>query len=280
MTCTTLNMPFGFNGMWRSNTTGLSFMRNRWYSPQLGQFMSHDPLEYIDSYDLYAFAKLDPINFWDPFGLQSWRRIRNHLGGNRMEGSYRTPMPDMRLPDEGKVRLWLVEVKIQGKVGNLIPVWYFNHSYLITRDRSGRYDNLELVRNGDKAWFPQRNQGNRTASPLPDESDFRKLWIEGEIEMIYETEVKAETVEKMQRQVDQLRTGEELDYSPVSPTADNESNCHKFVNSCLDAMDLPAPKGFQSIENPGSSSKHPLPEEKRQDDDARKAPQSTKGLNQ
>lgn len=71
MTCTTLNMPFGFNGMWRSNTTGLSFMRNRWYSPQLGQFMSHDPLEYIDSYDLCAFAKLDPINFWDPWGTDA-----------------------------------------------------------------------------------------------------------------------------------------------------------------------------------------------------------------
>lgn len=64
-------MPFGFNGMWRSNTTGLSFMRNRWYSPQLGQFMSHDPLEYIDSYDLCAFAKLDPINFWDPWGTDA-----------------------------------------------------------------------------------------------------------------------------------------------------------------------------------------------------------------
>ena len=75
VTCTELNMPFGFNGMWRSNTTGLSHMRNRWYSPQLGQFMSHDPLEYIDSYDLYAFAKLDPTNFWDPWGLSGGQTV-------------------------------------------------------------------------------------------------------------------------------------------------------------------------------------------------------------
>jgi len=67
-TCS-LPIPFGFNGMWRSDASGLSYMRNRWYSPQLAQFMSHDPLEYIDSYNLYAFATLDPVNFWDPWGL-------------------------------------------------------------------------------------------------------------------------------------------------------------------------------------------------------------------
>lgn len=88
VTCTELNMPFGFNGMWRSNTTGLSHMRNRWYSPQLGQFMSHDPLEYIDSYDLYAFAKLDPINFWDPWGLSGGSLVPNYAsGGSVMEGT-------------------------------------------------------------------------------------------------------------------------------------------------------------------------------------------------
>jgi RHS repeat-associated protein len=70
VTCTETNIPFGFNGMWRSSATGLSYMRNRWYSPQLAQFMSHDPMEYIDSYNMYAFAALDPINFWDPWGLE------------------------------------------------------------------------------------------------------------------------------------------------------------------------------------------------------------------
>jgi hypothetical protein len=33
--------------------------------------MSHDPLEYIDSYNMYAFALLDPVNFWDPWGLDA-----------------------------------------------------------------------------------------------------------------------------------------------------------------------------------------------------------------
>mgnify|MGYP006191519927 CR=1 FL=1 len=63
--------PMLQNSLFRSPTTGLVYMRNRWYSPRLGQFVSHDPLEYVDSSNLYAFAAFDPINKWDPFGLES-----------------------------------------------------------------------------------------------------------------------------------------------------------------------------------------------------------------
>ena len=65
------NLPFGFNSMWRSPVTGLTHMRARWYSPRLGQFVTHDPLGYLDLYSPYGFAAFDPINGWDPFGLFS-----------------------------------------------------------------------------------------------------------------------------------------------------------------------------------------------------------------
>jgi len=61
--------PFGFVSAWRSDTTGFIWMRNRWYSPTLGEFLSHDPLGFIDSYNPYAYASFDPISFWDPMGL-------------------------------------------------------------------------------------------------------------------------------------------------------------------------------------------------------------------
>ena len=63
------DIPFAFNSLFRSPTTGLVYMRNRWYAPRFGQFISHDPLEYVDASNLYAFASFDPINNWDPFGL-------------------------------------------------------------------------------------------------------------------------------------------------------------------------------------------------------------------
>ena len=64
-------MPFGFNSQYRSGQTGFVYMRNRWYAPRLGQLLSHDPLGYVDSYNLYAYVAFDPINGWDPYGLSN-----------------------------------------------------------------------------------------------------------------------------------------------------------------------------------------------------------------
>jgi len=60
---------FGFASAYRSERSGLTYMRNRWYSTRLGQFLSHDPAGFADSHNLYAYASGDPVNFWDPFGL-------------------------------------------------------------------------------------------------------------------------------------------------------------------------------------------------------------------
>ncbi|MHB8878590.1 MAG: RHS repeat-associated core domain-containing protein, partial [Myxococcaceae bacterium] len=64
-------MPFGFQSAWRSEESGLVYMRNRWYSPELGVFISQDPAGYVDSFNPYAFVAFDPINGWDPFGLNN-----------------------------------------------------------------------------------------------------------------------------------------------------------------------------------------------------------------
>ncbi|RDV37663.1 hypothetical protein DV096_14260 [Bradymonadaceae bacterium TMQ3] len=62
---------FGFTGAFRSTTTGLYRFGARWYSPRFGQFMSPDPLWYVDSFDVYGYAAFDPVNRWDPSGMAS-----------------------------------------------------------------------------------------------------------------------------------------------------------------------------------------------------------------
>jgi RHS repeat-associated protein len=49
--------------------TGAIYVRNRWYSPATGTFLSPDPLGYVDSANLYTFAGGDPVNGRDPRGL-------------------------------------------------------------------------------------------------------------------------------------------------------------------------------------------------------------------
>ena len=64
-------MPFGFVSAWTSSVTGLVQMRARWYSPRLAQFVSQDPLGYVDSFNQYTYVGMDPVNGWDPWGLEN-----------------------------------------------------------------------------------------------------------------------------------------------------------------------------------------------------------------
>ena len=48
---------------------GLYFVRNRWYDPQLGRFLSEDPIGLAGGINAYVFAYGDPINHGDPSGL-------------------------------------------------------------------------------------------------------------------------------------------------------------------------------------------------------------------
>lgn len=61
--------------------TGLVFFGKRHYDPSIGRWMTPDPLFFYDTPNLYAFAKNDPINCYDLYGLfsisQIWDKIVN-----------------------------------------------------------------------------------------------------------------------------------------------------------------------------------------------------------
>jgi RHS repeat-associated protein len=50
---------------------GLYFYRGRYYNPAFGRFVSEDPIGFRGGINMYAYAGDSPMNFADPFGLQS-----------------------------------------------------------------------------------------------------------------------------------------------------------------------------------------------------------------
>jgi RHS repeat-associated protein len=63
------------NGWWGSlidgkqSATGLMYDRNRYYSPESGQFTQGDPIGLAGGLNSYGYAGGDPVNSADPFGL-------------------------------------------------------------------------------------------------------------------------------------------------------------------------------------------------------------------
>jgi len=56
---------------WNDSTTGLYYVRNRWYDPEGGRFVNEDPAGFEGGINLYAFSGNDPVNGSDPSGLDA-----------------------------------------------------------------------------------------------------------------------------------------------------------------------------------------------------------------
>lgn len=59
---------FGYAGGWTDEDTGLIYYRARWYDPEVGKFISIDPLLEITQ-DPYGYASNSPLEFTDPTGM-------------------------------------------------------------------------------------------------------------------------------------------------------------------------------------------------------------------
>ena len=59
-----------FTGRERDSFTGLQFSRARFYDPNLGRFISEDPIGFGGGdVNLYGYVWNNPVNFYDPSGL-------------------------------------------------------------------------------------------------------------------------------------------------------------------------------------------------------------------
>jgi RHS repeat-associated protein len=61
----------GYTGRERDPLTGLLYYRARFYDPQLGRFISEDPIALEGGLNPYAYVLNNPLNLTDALGLQS-----------------------------------------------------------------------------------------------------------------------------------------------------------------------------------------------------------------
>ena len=64
------DMPFGYAGEYTDEETGLIYLRNRYYDPSIGRFITEDPI--MDGTNWYSYCDGNPVMFVDPWGLSGY----------------------------------------------------------------------------------------------------------------------------------------------------------------------------------------------------------------
>jgi RHS repeat-associated protein len=86
--------------MWEGDVTQLYYMRNRWYEPRTGRFLTEDPIGLAGGMNQYLFGAAEPVNQRDPSGLHSCREA----GGDHIHQIFKDANKDS-IPDDGKVTI-------------------------------------------------------------------------------------------------------------------------------------------------------------------------------
>ncbi len=73
----TYENPFRYCGEYYDTETGWVYLRNRYYNPETGRFISEDPAR--DGSNWYTYCKNNPVTFVDPWGLSSIIFVSNEM---------------------------------------------------------------------------------------------------------------------------------------------------------------------------------------------------------
>jgi len=66
------DFDFRFSSEYFDTETGLVYFNYRYYSPELGRWLSRDPIAEQGGLNLYAMVGNNSVNWWDYLGLTSW----------------------------------------------------------------------------------------------------------------------------------------------------------------------------------------------------------------
>ncbi|MBY4694727.1 DUF6531 domain-containing protein [Burkholderia latens] len=94
------DQPLRYAGQYADDSTGLHYNTFRYYDPDVGRFINHDPIGLLGGENLYAYAA-NPLTLVDPMGWCS-TKLGNNMGarsGDGMANHHLIPEELMKHPD-------------------------------------------------------------------------------------------------------------------------------------------------------------------------------------
>ncbi|WP_315856249.1 RHS repeat-associated core domain-containing protein [Burkholderia cepacia] len=83
-----------FQGQYLDRETGLHYNLFRYYDPDVGRYISPDPIGLVGGVNLYQYANNNPISWIDPLGLFGYaQKARKHIlyGDSPTSGGHMWP---------------------------------------------------------------------------------------------------------------------------------------------------------------------------------------------
>ena len=90
-----------WQGAWTSSLGGHQLKRARVYDPRTASFLSEDPLDDVDSPNLYGYVAGKPHEATDPWGLSFWSSIQGYVAGITEEADPTGLLPEVEAVDAG-----------------------------------------------------------------------------------------------------------------------------------------------------------------------------------
>ena len=72
-----LPLTVGYTGHRWDPAIGQYFAPFRYYNPQTARWNMRDPLGFLDGLNMYAYVAGNPVNEYDPLGLEKWKCFKN-----------------------------------------------------------------------------------------------------------------------------------------------------------------------------------------------------------
>jgi len=150
-----LNDEFAYTARKLHDRSGLYYYRARFYSPELGRFITQDPIGYLGGTNLYAYVGNNPVNWVDPLGLLTICEVVSVLVPPALNATLALVSPPAALGVGGleflgAIYLWSEELRYQ----------------------QSRRDLLEMIANADHL-TPEQKVEYMSGIPVLSEAGYR-----------------------------------------------------------------------------------------------------------
>jgi RHS repeat-associated protein len=139
---------YGFTGRERDQVTAMLYYRARFYDPQLGRFITEDPVGFAGGRNWYAYVSNDPANLTDPAGLwetDAHNEIIDQAFARCLSGGQRAQLKDSSR--------WMDRLDNQGAENA------YQHGM------SAQWETPDFARNAANKWIGDRQGAARKAFP-------------------------------------------------------------------------------------------------------------------